>query len=104
MIYDDKFAYSHHASDPVCGQLLNSFDLVRLHLFGSMDNRTDENTAPGNLPSFKAMQDLAIQDELVKSTLAKERLMQAEVDFKDADEWQKLLELVKQFIVIESFR
>lgn len=96
VIYDDKFAYSHHASDPVCGQLLNSFDLVRLHRFGSMDDRTDESTQASSLPSFKAMQELAIQDELVKGTLAKERLMQAEVDFKDADEWQKLLELDKQ--------
>lgn len=31
VLYDGKFAYSHHATDPVCGKLLNAFDLVRLH-------------------------------------------------------------------------
>jgi putative DNA primase/helicase len=30
VIYDDKFAYSHHATDPACGKLLNAFDLVRI--------------------------------------------------------------------------
>ena len=29
VIYDDKFAYSHHATDPAGGKLLNAFDLVR---------------------------------------------------------------------------
>ena len=33
VIYDDKFAYSHHATDPACGKLLNAFDLVRIHKF-----------------------------------------------------------------------
>lgn len=33
VVYDDKFAYSHHATDPAGGQLCNAFDLVRLHLF-----------------------------------------------------------------------
>ena len=28
VVYDGKFAYSHHATDPVCGKLLNAFDLV----------------------------------------------------------------------------
>ena len=26
VIYDDCFAYSHHATDPACGRLLNAFD------------------------------------------------------------------------------
>ncbi|MEG0090508.1 MAG: hypothetical protein RSA20_01695, partial [Oscillospiraceae bacterium] len=34
VVYDDKFAYSHHATDPACGKLLNAFDLVRIHKFG----------------------------------------------------------------------
>jgi hypothetical protein len=29
VLYDDKFAYSHHATDPAYGKLLNAFDLVR---------------------------------------------------------------------------
>ena len=37
VVYDGKFAYSHHATDPVCGKLLNAFDLVRLHKFRELD-------------------------------------------------------------------
>ena len=33
VIYDDRFAYSHHATDPANGQLLNAYDLVRIHRF-----------------------------------------------------------------------
>jgi hypothetical protein len=32
VLYDGKFAYSHHATDPVCGKLLNAFDLVRIRI------------------------------------------------------------------------
>ena len=34
VIYDGKFAYSHHATDPAGGKLLNAFDLVRVHKYG----------------------------------------------------------------------
>lgn len=30
VIYEGKFAYSHHATDPACGKLLNAFDIVRM--------------------------------------------------------------------------
>ena len=40
VIYDDKFAYSHHATDPAGGKLLNAFDLVRLHRFPEEDEKT----------------------------------------------------------------
>ena len=30
IIYDDKFAYSHHGTDPISGRLVNAFDLVGL--------------------------------------------------------------------------
>lgn len=85
VIYDDKFAYSHHATDPVCGKLLNAFDLVRLHKFGDLDEKT----------SFKAMADFVVQDERVKAQLAEERRAQAETDFADESNWQNQLELEK---------
>lgn len=31
IVYEDKFAYSHHGTDPTSGKLCNAFDLVRLH-------------------------------------------------------------------------
>lgn len=96
VLYDDKFAYSHHASDPACGKLLNAFDIVRIHRYGDMDSGSTEDTDPAKLPSFKAMQELAVQDDAVKATLAAERMSQAVQEFENPDEWQKVLELDKQ--------
>lgn len=56
VVYDDgKFAYSHHSTDPICGKLCNSFDLIRIHLFGKDDEDKPPNTAAANLPSYKNM-------------------------------------------------
>ena len=44
VIYDDKFAYSHHATDPACGQLMNAFDAVRIHKFGRLDDKASAET------------------------------------------------------------
>ncbi|MEA5015671.1 MAG: virulence-associated E family protein [Candidatus Limiplasma sp.] len=96
VIYEDKYAFSHHASDPVCGRLLNAFDIVRLHRFGNLDARAGEDTESSKLPSFKAMQEFAVQDDQVKTTLARERMAQAEMEFENPDDWQGLLELDKQ--------
>ena len=35
VVYDDRFVYSHHATDPAGGRLVNAFDLVRIHKFGN---------------------------------------------------------------------
>ena len=94
VIYDSKFAYSHHATDPVCGRLLNAFDIVRLHRFGELDDRAALDTPIGKLPSFKAMSDFALKDNNVKAVYAAERKMQAETEFSDED-WQNHLELDK---------
>lgn len=96
VLYDGKFSYSHHASDPACGQLLNAFDVVRVHKYGHLDARANEGTDPSKLPSFKAMQELALHDDGVKTTLAQERREQAVQEFRNPDDWQKLLELDKQ--------
>jgi len=55
--YEDKFAFSHHGTDPTSGTLVNAWDLVRVHLYGTKDDRTKEGTSPANLPSFKAMEE-----------------------------------------------
>lgn len=98
VIYEDRFAYSHHATDPACGKLMNAFDVVRIHKFGALDAKADEDTDPVKLPSFKAMQDFALKDEQVKMQLAKERVAAAQADFEaeDDDSWQTALELDKQ--------
>ena len=94
VVYDGKFAYSHHATDPVCGKLLNAFDLVRLHKFRELDENVGLDTPPGKLPSFKAMSDLALGDDKVKTVFAEERIAQASAEFSDED-WQNGLELDK---------
>lgn len=95
ILYDDKFAYSHHATDPASGRLLNAFDLVRIHRFGHLDDRATESTPPSKLPSFINMCEFAIQDDEVKAQFTKERMEQARIDFTE-DNWQTALELDKQ--------
>jgi len=95
IIYDDKFAYSHHATDPASGRLLNAFDLVRIHKFGNLDDRASESTSPSKLPSYVAMCEFAIKDDEVKAQFANERMDQATAEFTE-DTWQTALELDKQ--------
>lgn len=95
ILYDDKFAYSHHATDPASGRLLNAFDLVRIHKFGHLDDRATESTPPSKLPSFINMCEFAIQDDEVKAQFMKERMEQTTIDFTE-DNWQTALELDKQ--------
>ena len=104
VIYDDKFAYSHHATDPACGQLMNAFDVVRVHKFGALDDKAKLDTAPTKLPSYKAMVDFAIKDDKVKLQLAQERELQAADDFDDGNDvnWQTKLELDKNGGISES--
>ena len=99
--YDGKFAYSHHATDPVCGKLLNAFDLVRLHRFRDLDDKVPLDTPIGKMPSFKAMSEFAIADERVKAVYAEERRAAAEAEFDDED-WQTRLELDKSGNVKDS--
>lgn len=88
------FAYSHHGTDPAGERLVNAFDLVRLHLFGQLDEDTPEDTPPQKFPSYEAMVRKALEDEDVSYQLTLDR-----VDaFDDADdevdtEWLKSLEL-----------
>lgn len=72
--YDDKFAYSHHSTDPAGGKLCNSFDLVRLHLFGLKDEDAEPGTAINALPSYAAMTEFVTKDGPVKALLGQERI------------------------------
>ena len=78
VIYNNCYAYSHHATDPACGKLSNAFDLVRIHLFGELDEDADENK---QLPSYKAMLEFCTEDETVKHRLAKEREEEVREEF-----------------------
>lgn len=83
LIYDDKFAYSHHGTDPCSEKLVNAFDLVRLHRFGSEDKEADPDTPINRLPSFVAMERYAREDKKTNELLAKEKLQSISDDFSD---------------------
>ena len=103
VVYDDVFAYSHHATDPACGKLLNAFDLVRIHKFGGLDEKVPEDTEAAKLPSFKAMCEFAVKDENVKMTIAGERMEKAEKEFSGENEdWLKQLEYEKRSTVVKN--
>lgn len=83
VIYDgDKFLYSHHATDPCSGQLVNAFDLVRLHKYGELDREAKDGTPAGRVPSYMAMARLAGEDKAVGDLMARERLDQAREAFQ----------------------
>ena len=82
VVYDgDLFLYSHHATDPCSGQLVNAFDLIRLHKYGDRDQESKEGTPVNKLPSYVAMTRLASEDQGVSGLLAKERIQQAKQVF-----------------------
>lgn len=86
VVEDGKFLYSFHSTDPACGRLLNSWDLVRTHLFAHLDRESDlRGGRSDRLPSYKAMETLAMDDPAVKLRLMDERREAAVADFASYD-------------------
>lgn len=83
VVYEDKFAYSHHGTDPTSGKLVNAFDLCRIHLFGSKDEDSREGTAPSKLPSFTEMENFALADKAVRKRMSLEKIEAVKADFAD---------------------
>lgn len=99
VIYDDKFSYSHHATDPASGQLCNAWDLVRLHQFAELDEDMDPDKPASQRPSYKAMAQLAAADDKVKAQLVADRTAEAAVDFEAAPEdadWTRKLKITEK--------
>jgi putative DNA primase/helicase len=66
VLYDDRFAFSNHATDPCCGILCNAFDLVRIHRFGHLDEEVRAGVSTLRLPSYTEMISWAREVEGVK--------------------------------------
>jgi putative DNA primase/helicase len=103
VVYEDKYVYSHHGTDPVSGKLCNAFDLVRLHKFGLQDEDAREDTPINRMPSYVTMEEFARKDPKVKKQVLTEKLSDAKSDFEDApedeqesDEWMDALEVDKK--------
>jgi len=96
VVYDDKFVFSHHASDPAYGRLLNIFDLVRIHLFGDDDPKQ----------SLNDMLEFVARDEEVKALALEERRERAGEDFsepaEDGDNWKTKLVRQKKSTQLEN--
>lgn len=83
--YHDKFLYSFHSTDPASGLLCNSFDLVRVHLFGGLDEKE----------SFKEMTKFASEDAKVKEQIIVDRTFEASDEFKAVEEGNNWLSKLK---------
>lgn len=81
IVYDDKFLYSHHGTDPCCEQLVNAFDLVRLHRFAGEDKEADPDTPVNRLPSFVSMERFARADKKTSALISKEKLQSLNDEF-----------------------
>jgi predicted P-loop ATPase len=100
VIYDDKFTFSHHGTDPASGQLVNAWDLVRIHKFHEMDVDADPAKPITSRPSYKAMVQLATEDVRVKVQLVNDRAADAD-DFDvlpeeteaEPDAWKEKLKI-----------
>lgn len=105
VIYEDKWAYSHHGTDPASGHLCNAWDLVRLHRFRALDADCDPDTKVNNLPSYKAMAQLATEDHKVRAQRVADRTAEATEDYaapvEDGD-WRGLLKITDKGILAQT--
>ena len=101
VLYENgKFLYSHHATDPCSGKLVNAFDLVRLHKFADADDEAQAGTPANRLPSYAAMCEYACGLADVSALISKERYESAVKDFdgitadesEEPENWMLLLE------------
>lgn len=95
-IYEDKWSYSFHATDPASGQLCNAWDLVRLHKFAARDEDVNPETPVNRRPSWQAMTELVMNDSKVKAQILADRVG----DFDDetpeeGTDWQGSLKITK---------
>lgn len=93
VIYEDKFAYSHHATDKAANVLCNAFDLVRIHKFSELDANIDEDTRTSRLPSFKAMRKFCTKDELVQKQITNEKMKDIGQEFGELEDNDNKLEI-----------
>lgn len=73
VIYEDKYAYSNHSTDPTGQMLCNAYDLVRLHLW------PDATDSESNGFMVEMMQ----KDDLTRKQLAKDKQNEIQNDFAD---------------------
>lgn len=81
IVYDNgTVLYSNHDTDPVekTGYCVKACDMVSMHLFGAKDASTKPMTPANLMPSFLAMQELALKDKPTLRALDEEREAQVQ--------------------------
>ena len=92
VIYDDKFVYSHHATDPAGGRLCNAFELVRTHRFGDLEDKK----------SYNEMCKFAMSLDKVKLLVLEEKQKKASEEFNDGDDWRTQLRYMPRSKCLEN--
>lgn len=80
---EGRWLYSFHATDPASRILCNSFDLVRIHKFGYLDDDSKVGTPINKLPSYIEMHKFALEDKKVSMYYEKAKLEKAQEEFKE---------------------
>ena len=78
-VYDDLHAYSHHGTDPTSGLSCNAFDLLRYHLFGAVNDDTEQSM--GKRKSFIECSDFVRQLPEIREHVNLERFKSAAEEF-----------------------
>lgn len=92
-VYDGgKYLYSYHATDPASKTLCNSFDLVRIHKFGHLDEDVKEGTPSNRYPSYVEMCKFAMADEQVEKLFETQKIQKAREEFSQSFEDIKISE------------
>ena len=94
LIFDDKWAYSNHATDPAYHQECNAFDLIRIHRFPDEDEKR----------SFTAMAEWVVTLPEVKRALLEEKKEAAARDFSEDEntDWTESLQRDKKGTLINN--
>lgn len=93
---EGRWLYSFHATDPASRILCNSFDLVRIHKFGELDEEAKEGTPTGRLPSYTEMCKLAMQDTAVRTEYERTQLEKARAEFAEVTQNVEVPELKEE--------
>ena len=93
VVYDDMWFYSHHATDPTQGRLLNAFELITCHLYD--DDLKEGLNFASSLPDVRKTLVVDNFEALPEDVIP---------DTPEEQEWYGKLEVDKQGKVIQSDR
>ena len=107
VVYQGKFVFSHHESDPASNQLCNSFDIIRLQKFGHLDTEVMDRTPVNRWPSYVAMVEWmegidGVKKELIESGMSE--ITAADFDaFDEGESWMERLDTNQNGVVKSKY-